>query len=115
MQPLSYKERTFTGGKDMKNKVLRTVYGVMLSAILVITAAFPALAACGPTHNLINATITRAYPNASENSHQVRETTSGTCTDCHEYITLVNTYSEPHTPDSNGKCTACRYQVWHRP
>lgn len=99
----------------MKNKVLKTVYGVMLSAVLVVTTAIPALAACGISHNIVNGTVSRTYINASENSHQIREVTTGTCTECGESVTITNTYSESHTPDANGKCTACRYQVWHRP
>lgn len=99
----------------MKSKVLKAVYGVMLTTALVVTTALPALAACGVSHRLKDAEVTKRYVNASETSHQIEETTIGTCEDCGEKVTIVHTYSEGHTPDSNGTCTACRYQVWHRP
>ncbi len=99
----------------MKTKVLKAVYGVMLSAVLVVTTAIPALAVCGISHTIKDGTVTRTYINASERSHQVKEVTTGKCTDCGETVTITNTYTESHTPDANGKCTACRYQVWHRP
>ena len=99
----------------MKTKVLKAVYGVMLSAALVVTTAIPALAACGVSHTLKDGEITKRYINASDNNHQIQETIVGVCTDCGETVTIVHTYTEAHTPDSNGKCTACRYQVWHRP
>ena len=99
----------------MKSKISKAVYGVIITAALVVTTAIPALAACGVSHNLENAKVDKRYVNASETSHQVEETTVGVCTECGEKVTIVHTYSEGHTPDSNGRCTACRYQVWHRP
>lgn len=99
----------------MKKRILRALSGIMLSALLTVTVAVPVGAACGPTHNINNGTVTRSYPNASENSHKVREVTVGECTDCGETVTIINTYSEPHLPDSNGKCYQCGYPVWHRP
>ena len=87
----------------MKNRVLKSVCGVMLSAMLVITVAIPVLAACGDSHNIENGTVTTTYINADQNNHQVRMVTVGTCKDCEKNLTIVNTYTEGHTPDANGK------------
>ena len=100
----------------MKNRILRTVCGVMLSAMLMITVAIPALADCAKDgHNIENGTVTTTYINADQNNHQIRTEIKGKCTVCGEKITVVDTSTKPHTPDANGKCTACGYQVWHRP
>lgn len=95
----------------MKNRVLKKICGVMLSAMLMITMAIPVLADCGNSHNIKNGTVTISYINASGNYHQVRMITQGTCKDCNQELTIINTYDEGHTLDKGGKCTKCRYQM----
>lgn len=96
----------------MKNRVLKKICGVMLSAVLTIAVAIPALAACSEeVHHIEGETTIISYPNASAVSHQVRKVISGYCTDCKEHITVITTTNELHTPDKNGKCTACGYQM----
>lgn len=97
----------------MKNRVLRTVCGVVLSAMLVITVAIPVLADCAKNEHNIPGTPSVSYPHVSEYNHETKTVISGTCKDCKEHFTIISTSIDPHTPGADGKCTACGYQVWH--
>lgn len=98
----------------MKKQLLRAVSGIMLSALLTVTVAIPVGASCD-SHNIVNGTVHKTYPNASENNHQVIEVTEGLCTLCNKQVTVTHTYYEAHVPNANGNCYQCGYQVWHRP
>lgn len=91
----------------MKNKVLRMVSGVMLSAMLVVAAAYPARAAvneCQP-HVIENGTKrVTGYPNADECYHQVKAVVSGKCSVCKNHVSMVITYSELHSIRADGTC-----------
>lgn len=99
----------------MKNRVVRVACAVMLSALMTVTTAIPVLAACGNSHTIVNGEVRKVYIHADANMHRVEEITTGRCTECGEVVSITNTYDRAHTPDANGVCTECRYQVWYRP
>lgn len=100
----------------MKNRVLKSVCGVMLSAMLMTTVAIPVLADCAQDgHYIQGGTVTITYPNADEGGHRIKTVTSGECQKCHTHVTVTNIDYKPHFAGPDGKCIDCGYQVWHKP
>lgn len=95
----------------MKNRVFKKICGVMLSAMLMITMAIPVLANCAKDGHKIPEPASVSYPHVSETKHEKKTVISGTCTVCGQTLTVISTSNEDHTPDKNGKCTACGYQM----
>lgn len=101
----------------MKNKILKTVSVVMLSAFLTLTAVpYSTEAAAGvdpKTCKHLNVTEIQkdiSYPNAIESSHQVRAVYDKYCSDCHEKLgEVTRIYSESHTFGADRRCTKCGY------
>lgn len=100
----------------MKNRVVKAVCGVVLSAMLMTSVAIPVLADCAQDgHYIQGGTTKTTYPNADAGGHQIKTVISGECQKCHTHVTVTITDFKPHTPGADGKCTECRYQVWHQP
>lgn len=95
----------------MKNKVLRAISCVLLSAMLVVEVAIPTQAAVNECQHVINngTKTVLGYPNADYTCHQVKVRISGPCSVCKSDVSMEVTYTEPHNPGANGVC-ACGYK-----
>lgn len=102
----------------MKNKILKTVSVVMLSAFLTLTAVpYSTEAAAGvdpATCKHLNVTEIQVggvtYPNAIESSHQAKVVYDKYCSDCNIPLGQVTRYySESHTFGADRRCTKCGY------
>ncbi|MCM1120073.1 MAG: hypothetical protein NC543_12035 [bacterium] len=96
----------------MKHKVLGVISCVMLSAMLMAEVALPTQAAVNAceTHVVNNGTKkVLGYPNADYTCHQVKASIAGICSECKNPVTVIITYTEPHTLQQNGVCV-CGYK-----
>ena len=100
----------------MKSKILRAVSVVMLSAFLTVTAVPCSTRAADSvdpnTCRHLNVTETKvdiSYPNALENSHQVKAVYDRTCNICGTTEQVTRIYSESHSFGANRRCTKCGY------
>lgn len=95
----------------MKNKVLRAISCVLLSAMLAVEVALPTQAAISACQHVIKNGTTHIskYLNADYICHQVEARVEGPCIKCGQYGAVVSIYTEPHSPGANGVCP-CGYE-----